>query len=383
MTAHNLRQAAVERLVSAGNLRSQPWIEAFRHIPRHNFLPRFFRQSPDQSGWEPVSVSDPDALEMIYRDATWVTQLDNDPDRWQVAYDSGKPAQGVPTSSSTAPGLMALMLEELDVHDGDRVLEIGTGTGYNAALLCHRLGADMVTTVEVDQAVAEAAQAGLDACGYRPAVVVADGATVYPAGDLFNRLIATCSAPAVPTAWIKQVHPGGLILTSLFRDLGGGPLALLRVGAGGSAEGRFLPSYGGFMPVRTSPPADALQRLNVALDEDEGESRPTTLTSDLLDTPHFGMVLALLMPGVSTIGFVPATGPQRWLLAEDGSWARLEENAGTVTQHGPSLLWDRVEKAYAAWQAAGGPARDRYGLTVTPDRQWVWLDEPGREINSR
>lgn len=113
---------------------------------------------------------------------------------------------------------------------------------------------------------------------------------------------------------------------------------------------------------------------------EDSPPRPTAVSQETLRHPDFGMVLALLMPGVTSIGFHPEGGPQFWLLADDGSWARLEEDAGTVTQHGPRQLWDQAERAHTAWQVAGSPARDRYGLTVTPDRQWVWLDEPGHEV---
>src|SRR5690606_16996328 len=195
-----------EQMIAAGNLRSGPWIAAFTAVPRHLFLRRFFRQSGDLAGWEAISDTDPGAVELIYDAATWVTQLDNDPHRWQTARASDKPTPGTPTSSSTAPGLMALMLEALDVHDGHRVLEVGTGSGYNAALLCHRLGSSMVATVEVDPAVAGAALDSLRAAGYRPAVAVADGSAGHPEGAPYDRLIATCSATAVPPAWIDQVR---------------------------------------------------------------------------------------------------------------------------------------------------------------------------------
>ena len=72
---------------------------------------------------------------------------------------------GVPTSSSTQPSLMARMIEQLDVGPGDRVLEIGTGTGYNAAVLAG-LGA-AVTTVELLPEAAAAATANLHAAGAR------------------------------------------------------------------------------------------------------------------------------------------------------------------------------------------------------------------------
>lgn len=377
-TAEELRRAMVERLVAAGDLRSQPWIDAFGSVPRHVFLPEFFRQSADLSGWDAVSAHDPGALELIYTDTTWVTQLDNDPGRWQAARAAGEPAAGIPTSSSTLPGLMALMLEALDVHDGDRVLEIGTGSGYNAALLSHRLGPELVTTVEVDPALADAARAGVRACGYSPTVAVADGMAGYPAGAPYDRLIATCSVPGVPAAWIEQVRPGGLVLTSLYRELNGGPLASLRVDGHGRAEGRFLRDRGSFMPVRSASRAAPGELLGVALTAaDPGGARPADIGREVLDDRDFSLVAAFLLPDVTQIGFIPASGPQWWLLAGDGSWACLDETTGAVSQRGARRLWDELEGAHRRWTGVGKPSRERFGLTVTESGEHVfWLDTP-------
>jgi methyltransferase of ATP-grasp peptide maturase system len=378
-TIEQLRQAMVAQLIEAGRLHSQPWIEAFRRVPRNVFLRRFFRQSQDLSGWEAVSELDSDALEMIYTDTTWVTQLDNDPDRWEAAHAAGRPVHGLPTSSSTAPGLMALMLEALDVHDGHQVLEIGTGTGYNAALLCHRLGSTQVSTIEVDPAVAEDARSSLYASGYLPTVAIADGAAGHPAGAPYDRLIATCSVPAVPAAWITHLRSGGLILTSLHRDLGGGPLVLLSVANKNRAEGRFLPEYGGFMPLRSAASTDAQQRLDAALGDEnqDADIRPATIGPGDLDDPAFGMVAALRLPGVASIGFQPATGPQLWLIGDDGSWACRDEATGTVSQHGDRRLWDELEDTHRRWMQLGKPSRERFGLTVTASGDHTfWLDEP-------
>lgn len=381
-TVEQLRVRMVDRLVAEGHLRTEPWIAAFRQVPRHAFLPRFFRQSDDLSGWEAITVDDPGAVEMIYDTATWVVQLDHDPHRWQAARDAGKPIPGVPTSSSTAPGLMALMLEALDVHDGHHVLEIGTGTGYHAALLAERLGSAQVITVEVDPDLAGAAATSLHAAGYTPQVVTGDGSDGHPGGGPYDRLIATVASPTIPRAWVGQVRPGGLILASLHRDLGGGPLALLRVDETGRAEGRFLPDYGGFMPVRAHPLADADQRLTAALATPPITADATAaIGPDVLDGGDFGMVAALRLPGVTTIWFIPDTGPQLWLLAGDGSWACFHETARTVRQQGPRRLWDEVEALHRRWVELGSPGRDRFGITATPDREWLWLDTPDQPVS--
>src|SRR5262249_50607853 len=149
------------------------------------------------------------------------------------------------------PSLMARMLEALDITGTERVLEIGTGTGYNAALLCEGLDdGGHVVSVDIDGGLVEAARAHLSSLGYAPTVATVDGEAGYPDPAPYDRIIATCSLPRVPVEWIAQTAEGGLILLNLFRDLGGGALALLRV-EGGQASGHFLPTYGGFMPTRT------------------------------------------------------------------------------------------------------------------------------------
>jgi protein-L-isoaspartate(D-aspartate) O-methyltransferase len=370
----------VDQMMAAGTLRTPRWAHVFATVPRHLFLARFFRQTPDHAGWQAIGEFDPDWAEMVYTDATWVTQLDNDRTRWDTARRTGRPAPGVPTSSSTAPGLMALMLEALDLDDGQSVLEIGTGTGYNAALLSHRLGSRLVTTVEVDPAVAEAARLALLACGYTPKLVVGDGAAGHPGGAPYDRIIATCSTATIPPAWVDQLKPGGLLLTNLHRDLGGGALALLRRGDDGRMDGRFLPDYGAFMPVRSDPPADAEQRLEAALATlgSDVNARPTPVGADELDHPDFGMLAALRLPGVAALWFEPDTGPQRWLLAEDGSWACVEQTTQTAAQHGARQLWDEVEHLHQRWSDAAKPARHRFGLTVANSgTHRFWLDDAG------
>ncbi|MDA8368255.1 MAG: hypothetical protein M0026_00080 [Nocardiopsaceae bacterium] len=69
------------------------------------------------------------------------------------------PLQGEPTCSSTLPGLVVAMLQAAQIGDGDRVLEIGTGTGYSTALLCHRLGSSAVSSIEYDLNAAAQARA--------------------------------------------------------------------------------------------------------------------------------------------------------------------------------------------------------------------------------
>lgn len=140
---------------------------------------------------------------------------------------------------------MALMLEALDVADGDKVLEVATGTGYNAALLSHRVGDENVTTIEVDPDLARSAEQRLDRAGYRPTVLAGDGRGGHPDGGPYDRLIATCGFTGVPPAWLEQMTPGGIIVCPV-----GGGVARLVVRKDGTATGAFLPDAAFFMPVR-------------------------------------------------------------------------------------------------------------------------------------
>jgi Protein-L-isoaspartate(D-aspartate) O-methyltransferase (PCMT) len=118
------------------------------------FIPRFFRR--DATG-ELIAVdgSDPtrraEWLEAVYSDTALTTQLG------QIDPGSTLRPLTVPASSSTKPTLMARMLADLHAHPGHRVLEIGTGTGYNAALLCHRLGDCNVCSIDIHPGLIHAA----------------------------------------------------------------------------------------------------------------------------------------------------------------------------------------------------------------------------------
>jgi methyltransferase of ATP-grasp peptide maturase system len=357
----------VRTLRKAGVLADPAWRAAFAEVPRHAFLDRFFRATGD-GRWLAVDRSDPDWLHLVYTDQVLITQLDDDPDRWAVARRSG-PVPGVPTSSSSQPAIMAVMLTVLDVRGDDRVLEIGTGTGYNAALLCHRVGADRVTTVDIDAGLAAAARDRLAALGYAPTCVTGDGALGHDAGAPYDRVLATCSVAAIPLPWLDQTVPGGLVVTTLHRPLGAG-LVRITAGEGATGEGRVLAEDGRFMPLRA-------HRLATGDRPADGDTRPTALGADVLvgNRSRFEFYAGLAVPGTTA-------GADRdgavWLGHPDGSWASHSTTPGghRVWQGGPRRLWDLVEAAYDQWQALGRPARDRFGITVRPDRQELWLDSP-------
>lgn len=344
-------------------------------------MPYYFTQRPDQPGWLLVERPSREWLEGVYSSRALITQVDGTDDNAARAR-TGR-VNGMATSSSSAPSLMALMLEAADIHDDHRVLEVGTGTGYNAALPCHRLGAGNVTSIDIDSGLVHRARERLAARGYFPHLAATDGTAGYPDRAPFDRIIATVGIPDVPGAWIDQTVPGGKILVPL--DLAGsaGLMALLTVNSAGTAQGPFLPDYGAFMPLRTKGHQTGMDALATVGDHDT-DTRETGLPVDqVTNAAAFEFFAALVTGGFDTLGFTPNNGgpPETWLTQRDGTWAcHTTHPNGTqiVRQGGPSRLWDDIETARSTWQQLGQPARSRFGISVTPQKQWIWLDTPGQ-----
>ncbi|WP_244204449.1 rRNA adenine N-6-methyltransferase family protein [Streptomyces africanus] len=193
-------------MTTSGSLRTEPWKRAAAAVPRHEFLRGgFFRRAvgTDFTAWEPVRVDDAGWLEGCYADESLVTQIAGT----IVPEDIHGQIMREPTSSSTQPSLVLRMLEDLKVDDGHKVLEIGTGTGYSTAVLCARLGAGNVTSIEYDSRVASRARAALGHLGTFPNLVTGDGLVGHGAGAPYDRVIATCGVRAVPPAWSSRPGP--------------------------------------------------------------------------------------------------------------------------------------------------------------------------------
>ncbi|MEE1792074.1 methyltransferase domain-containing protein [Streptomyces sp. BE308] len=306
--ADEARWSMARAIAARGGLTDPAWRAAFEDVPRHLFVPYF--SVGGVRGYERLWGEDPDPvrrgrwLREVYADAPLATRI----------------RDGELISSSSQPSLMALMLDELDVRDGHTVLEIGAGTGYNAALLSHRLGDRAVTTVDLDPEITESARRHLAAAGYRPAVITGDGARGCPARAPYDRIIATCTLPSVPWAWPAQCRDGARILAPFATGLIS--LRVRDTAHGRSAEGRFLPTPAYFVPLRGALPLPA-------------ELQPLAgLPRRVIDDELFRFLLTL--------------------------------TAGTLDPHEALSLWRRERR----------PQRERYGITVGPDRQWAWLDDP-------
>ncbi|MEU4210235.1 methyltransferase domain-containing protein [Streptomyces sp. NPDC026206] len=376
-------------LLDAGAL-SPDWAPAFHAVPRAEFLPDVMWPH-DMATGRNVSVDkarDPEAWRMhAESDAPIVTQWDDG------EHDGTAPGKSF-SSSSSMPSLVFSMLADLDVHEGQRVLEIGTGTGWNAALLAHRLGARNVVTVEVDGAVAAAGREALERFGLPVEVVHGDGFHGCPERAMYDRVIATCGLRTIPFAWVEQTTPGGLILVPWGTYYGPAEAtARLRVAEDGrNATGPFTRPVA-FMRMRAQRLVRARHDAYVTPGAmDDADTSSTTISeAEFCGAGSFDAVefaLGLRMPGVTHVADRKRDGrrPVWFYGLTDRSWAvvvfRDDRGEAKVYQSGPRRLWDEAESAYRWWAGNGRPGVERFGLTVTTDGHTAWLDDPGNIVTS-
>lgn len=377
-----LRRGMVDRLVNERELAPE-WRSTFLAVPRHAFIPDLiWRRDPSIEGPEdlvPVRRSEDPAtwLKLAYTDDAVITQVDD-------GTPVGPGLRGLlPTSSASMPLLVSRMLTALDAYEGNRVLEIGTGTGWNAALLAHRLGPGNVTTIEVDPGLAESANKALIDAGYGGVrVLIRDGVQGYLPGAPYDRIISTASVHRFPYPWVEQTRPGGRIITPWAQPYLPA-LVAFTVGEDGTATGSVADPGMDFMSLRNQRlPIVSVAEVIGDDDEDNAAAAQTDLHPYDVSTWDAAFTIGQRVPNCTKRTWLPDDEDDHatfWLLDQrSGSWARLRydpdfRDTHEVRQSGPRRLWDEVEAAYHWWVNQGRPATDRWRFEVGPDGQQVTL----------
>ncbi|GAB2878076.1 methyltransferase domain-containing protein [Streptomyces mayteni] len=349
----------VEALRDSGSLPPE-WEDSVATVDRAGFV-------PDVCPGLDRTVDEEEWLATVYDDRSVVTQVD----------DGADGGRGFPTSSSSQPSQMLEMLELLNVQEGQRVLEIGTATGYHAAWLCHRLGSDHVTSVEIDERLHDQARHSLAAAGYAPRLVVGDGAKGWVAGAPYDRVISTCTLREISPELLAQTRDGGRIVTPFGSSFHSYSYLTLDV-RDGVGTGRFSgqPSF-----MWSRPQAGRRADLADVHHGERGALGTTDLDPNELNAPDAMFAISLTVTDAWPEVTWEDDGSGEWtywLLADDRrSWARVEYVPGraefATEQHGPRRLWDEVAAAHRRWKSLGSPARSRYRLTVTAEGRAVDL----------
>jgi protein-L-isoaspartate(D-aspartate) O-methyltransferase len=166
-----LREGMVKHQIEARGVRDSRVLEAMRRVPRHLFTPESFRHR---------------------------------------AYDDSPLPIGEGQTISQ-PYMVAWMSELLEIEPEDRVLEIGTGSGYQAAILCELAGE--VFTIEKQANLAVAAERRLRELGYHNMVVrTGDGTMGWPEESPFDGIVVTAGSPSVPQPLLEQLAEGGRLV---------------------------------------------------------------------------------------------------------------------------------------------------------------------------
>jgi len=170
-----LREEMV-RQVRAYGVRDERVLAAMAKVRRHLFIPEEYRSRDDPYGDHPCSIGYGQTI--------------------------------------SQPFIVAYMTERVNVKPGEKVLEIGTGSGYQAAILAE-LGAE-VYSIEIIPALAEHARRVLAAEGYdRVHVLTGDGYKGWPEHAPFDVIIVTCAPEEVPQALVEQLKDGGRMILPL------------------------------------------------------------------------------------------------------------------------------------------------------------------------
>ncbi|MEY9211564.1 methyltransferase, FxLD system [Thermobifida halotolerans] len=177
-----LRDRMVDHIRTAGHLRSPRLEQVLRTVPRHRFVPEALTE--DAYANKAITI---------------------------------KPGADRPASCISVPTVVAMMLDQLDPQPGEQILEIGAGTGYNAALLAELVGPEgQVTTVDIHPDVVEHARRALAETGYsRVRVAAADGALGYPQAAPYDKIIVTVGPWDLPQTWFDQLRDGGRLVVPL------------------------------------------------------------------------------------------------------------------------------------------------------------------------
>jgi protein-L-isoaspartate(D-aspartate) O-methyltransferase len=362
--------------------RLSPSIQAaFLAVPRLHFVKAYYVQQGQSLRWTQIEAD----ARMVYQDQALVTQLD---------------ARGMPSSSSSQPSIMAAMLEALDIQEGQRILEIGAGTGYNAALLSQLVGAaGQVVTIDISERLVEQARLRLQAAGYTTVqVACANGLHGYAQAGPYDRIIVTGGFPCLSSAWLDQLVAGGKLVGNLLCSLSHSIVVVTKQGDG-TASGRFLPYIdAAFMQLREAQehlqPVSPINLTAYAqqplIGQAIGVSPETSDVLMALADPTFLFYLQWHAPSLvirPKWGSPQSASPTMNYLLDRDSLTSVEYPIApdSIPYHvhvrGQYNLWEQVQEVYQQWNSLQRPGLDAYQLEIQSGGQHTIMLGPARLSN--
>lgn len=365
----------MEGLKESKAIKSEAVERAFRKVERHRLLEWFYLEGEKgeckyagkrfaKQDFDPQNP-EPELLEIIYSDWALLTKLN-------------------PPSSTSQPALVANMLELLELERGMNVLEIGAGTGYNAALMQEIVGeGGHITTIDIQEDVAEQTKRLLRDASYDKIEVIAgDGAFGYPKNTPYDRIIATIGCPDISFTWVEQLADDGFMLIPLQHG-GEGFDPLTRIWKeDGKLIGRFVGSSG-FMSIRGE--LEVKQRISFAKQRSLRSKEPPA------EYPLFGFLKELngfrrkkQWEKFLSFPLFMAIADERacWngLYGEKGDIV-IKFKEGKIALYGDEALYQGLKNLHEQWEELGRPGLSDWRLEFLPrkaapetpkgERAWV------------
>jgi len=366
----------VDELITKKALWSEPIEGAFRTVPRHLFVDKFY------TGREMITVDrknpERETLTKIYQDYAIVIRKDEN---------------GAPTSSTSQPAIVSMMLEDLELSPGMKVLEIGTGTGWNAALMAKIVEHhSLVCSIEIQADVAQEAKVHLKDDGFPNVhVITRHGGYGYMEGAPYDRIITAAGCPDISPHWIDQLSNDGVLLVLLKTKGVGDPVLKLRK-ENGKLSGKFT-RWAGFMKLQGDYTYDGQDYLSVHT-QPIFKKRLFNLLSNLLEKKqlpwairrywgircNFFFYLLLedqrteRIPGFKDKNFESLEGFGLWDREADSLCLAHKDFIGV---YGGQKMYNRLVEILDKWRSLGEPALEDYSIEIYPIDKSIVKPENG------
>ncbi|MCZ1012210.1 protein-L-isoaspartate O-methyltransferase family protein [Streptomyces lydicus] len=350
-------QALAAELRAKNAIRSEPVAAAIEAVPRHLFIAGHYAAG-QHTAIDPEQPTD-ELLHLAYTDRGIMTHT---------------PADAAGGFSSTSqPSIVAKMLEAAGLRPGTKVLEIGAGTGWNAALIA-RITGTTVHTVEASPLVAtEAREALARASSQHVTVHTGDGYLGHPEGGPYDLILVTCGIAGIPPVWLDQLAPGGAVLAPVAH---GGLHPLLRVTHAGDgslagqlmANADFMNATGPLYAGATTSPATRGQHLPVP---PPSAARPHPTPGSLDPRGSYldlWMHLAARDTRTTCASAEGTTDYTGCALVDENTTAVFVQPGGLHPTPDPAAqaLADHVEQHITAWDRDGRPELTAWSCSLTP-----------------
>lgn len=337
----HLRFGLIDELKRKGSLRSARVEGALRSVPRHLFLPG-----------RPLAEA--------YSDQALMTK-----------------EEGEARSSCSQPSIVAIMLEALGLRGGEQVLEIGAGTGWNAALMGALAGEHgRITTLDIDEDTAAFALSNLERAGARNVQVIqADGGFGWPQGAPYDAIIAACGVSDISPPWAEQLREGGLLVAPLWFNTAQFCCPWQKNGQLLTARGL---SWAGFMPLRGHfATARQVEEGGARFHFDEMHGLDAKALRALLDTaPRQVEMPEVLAPSSPFLQYAGLRGEPLLMLTPAGSPSMLFAFAVGPESllvldlkprlYGSEASLQRLLALHRDWEASGRPGLEQASITAAP-----------------